>query len=106
MEIQQHEQLIQMLAEYKNQKATVTFTQWDTDSEEEEEVTEFTAKLLECKLADNEFQEKDLLLIFAAEDNDEMEILMEIPGEEVDLASYVDGSLRIFGTEAEIVLQK
>ncbi|MFS0554293.1 hypothetical protein [Brevibacillus sp. 179-C9.3 HS] len=106
MDIQQHEQLIQLLAEYKNQKASVTFTQWDTDSEEEEEVTQFQAELLEIKLTDNEFEEKDLLLVFTTEEGEEMEILMEIPGDEVDLASIEEDSLRIFGTEAEIVLQK
>ncbi|MFF0830370.1 hypothetical protein ACFYU8_26325 [Brevibacillus sp. NPDC003359] len=106
MDIQQHEQLIQQLAEYKNQKVSVTFTQWDTESEEEEEVTQFQAQLLEIKLTDNEFEEKDLMLVFTAEDGEEMEILMEIPGDEVDLASYEEDHLRIFGTEAEIVLQK
>ncbi|ATF12691.1 hypothetical protein HP398_28275 [Brevibacillus sp. HB1.4B] len=106
MDIQQHEQLIQLLAEYKNQKASVAFTQWDTDSEEEEEVTQFQAELLEVKLTDNEFEEKDLLLVFTTAEGEEMEILMEIPGDEVDLASYEEGHLRIFGTESEIVLQK
>ncbi|QDS34814.1 hypothetical protein [Brevibacillus brevis] len=106
MDIQQHEQLIQLLAEYKNHKVSVAFTQWDTDSEEEEEVTQFQAQLLEIKLTDNEFEEKDLLLVFTTAEGEEMEILMEIPGDEVDLASYEEGYLRIFGTESEIVLQK
>lgn len=106
MEIQQHERLIQRLAEeFQNQAASISFTQWDTESEDEE-VTQFKGQLTEIKLSDNEFGEKDLLLLFVMEGEESLEILMEIPGEEVDLASYEEGRLSIFGNEAEIVLEK
>ncbi|WNC16950.1 hypothetical protein [Brevibacillus brevis] len=107
MEIEQHAKLMQLLTdEFENRQATITFTQWDTESEDEEEVAQFTGKLVGIKLTDNEFDEKDLLLLFADEEAETVEILMEIPGEEVDLATYVDGRLSIFGTEAEVVLEK
>ncbi|RNB58398.1 hypothetical protein EDM57_06615 [Brevibacillus gelatini] len=107
MDIQQHEQLLRLLVdEFAKQPLSVTFTQWDTESEDDEEVTQFQGQLAEVKLTDNEFAEKDLWLLFVAEDEESVEILMEIPGEEVDLASYADGKLNIFGTEAEIILEK
>ncbi|MGG1660343.1 hypothetical protein [Brevibacillus sp. NRS-1366] len=107
MEIQQHERLLSVLAnDFEKQTASITFTQWDTDSEDEEEVTQFQGQLVGVKLSANEFDEKDLLLLFSAENDETVEILMEIPGEEVDLATYQEGRLRIFGTEAEIVLEK
>ncbi|MDR7317676.1 hypothetical protein [Brevibacillus nitrificans] len=107
MDIQQHERLLRLLTdEFENQMATITFTQWDTDSEDEEEETQFTGKLVGYKLTDNEFEEKDLLLLFADEEAESVEILMEIPGEEVDLATFENGRLAIFGTEAEVVLEK
>jgi len=107
MEIQQHERLLSVLTnDFEKHTASITFTQWDTDSEDEEEVTQFQAQLVGVKLSTNEFEEKDLLLLFAAENDETVEILMEIPGEEVDLATYDEGRLRIFGTEAEIVLEK
>lgn len=106
MEIQKHEQLLQYLTnDFQNKPATILFTQWDTESEDEE-VTQFHGALAELKLTDNEFGEKDLLLTFAVEDGESVEILMEIPGEEMDLAAYEEGRLSIFGTEAEIVLEK
>jgi len=107
MEIQQHEKLLGILtSEFEKQLATITFTQWDTDSEDDEEVSVFKAQLVGVKLTTNEFEEKDLLLLFTDEENEPVEILMEIPGEEVDLATHAEGRLQIFGTEAEIVLEK
>ncbi|MDF2684122.1 MAG: hypothetical protein K0R47_5312 [Brevibacillus sp.] len=107
MDIQQHERLLRLLTdEFENQVTTITFTQWDTDREDEEEETQFKGKLTGFKLTDNEFDEKDLLLLFADEEAETVEILMEIPGEEVDLATYEEGRLSIFGTEAEVVLEK
>lgn len=107
MDIQQHERLLRLLTdEFENKMATVTFTQWDTDSEDEEEETQLAGKLVGYKLTDNEFEEKDLLLLFADEEAESVEILMEIPGEEVDLATFENGRLAIFGTEAEVVLEK
>lgn len=104
MDIQQHERLIRILTDEFHQKtASVSYTQWETEGDDEE-VTQFRGQLGHIKLTDNEFGEKDLLLVFIAEDGDEVEILMEIPGEEVDLATYEEGRLSIFGTEAEIVL--
>lgn len=106
MDIQQHAQLEEQLNQFTGTALKVTFTQWDADSEDEEEVSEFGATLKEFRISANEFEEKDLLLVFDQE-GDDVEILMEIPAEEVDLANLVDGNqLRIFGTEAEVVLSK
>lgn len=105
MEIHSHEELLKLLQEqFIEQEATVTFTQWDNDGEDEEE-TIFHGSLQSVRLDDNEFGEKDLLLIFQS-NQDEVEILMEMPKEEADLASAEQGSVRIFGTEAELVLQR
>lgn len=107
MDIQQHARLLSLLQdEFENRLATVTFTQWETDQEDEEEETRFTGKLVGFELTDNEFAEKDLLLKFTDEEDESLEILMEIPGEEVDLATFAEGRLAIFGTEAEVVLEK
>ena len=105
MEIQQHQQLIRVLQEdFLDKLAAILFTQWDTE-DGDEEVTQFRGMLTELRLSDNEFGEKDLLLCFSLEDGESVEILMEIPKEEVDLASYEEGRLSIFGTEAELVLE-
>jgi len=105
MDIQIHQELLKLLQEqYMKQEATITFTQWDNDGEDEEETT-FHGTLQSVRLDDNEFGEKDLLLRFQS-DQDEVEILMELPKEEADLASVEQGSVRIFGTEAELVLQR
>lgn len=107
MDIQKHDQLLRLLTEqFENQPAQITFTQWDTDREDEEEESQFKGKLTGFKLSDNEFEEKDLLLLFADEEAETVEILMEIPGEEVDLATFADGRLSIYGTESEVVLEK
>ncbi|MDH4615737.1 hypothetical protein [Brevibacillus sp. AY1] len=106
MEIQRHERLLEVLKEqFAQQEAAFSFTQWDTENEDEE-VSQFRGTLTELKLTDNEFDEKDLLLILTAEDGEIVEILMEIPSEEVDLAVWEEGRLSIFGTEAELVLEK
>lgn len=106
MEIQQHERLLHVLNEqFVQQEAACTFTQWDTENEDEE-VSQFRATLTASQLSDNEFDEKDLLLVFTAEDGETVEILMEIPSDEVDLAVWEEGRLSIFGTEAELVLEK
>ncbi|MGE7273522.1 hypothetical protein [Brevibacillus panacihumi] len=105
MDIQQHEQLLKILTEeYANKVLTVSYTQWDAEGEDEEE-TQFRATLASATLTNNEFTEKDLLLVFAAEDGEHIEILMEIPSEEADLAANEAGRLSIFGTEAELVLE-
>jgi len=107
MEIQQHAGLLALLQdEFENKLARITFTQWDTEQEDEEEETRFTSKLVGFQLTDNEFAEKDLLLKFTDEHDEAVEILMELPGEEVDLATFEEGRLAIFGTEAEVVLEK
>jgi hypothetical protein len=101
MEIHQHNQLISQLQQYFQGKGMhISYTQWDVD-QEDEEVTEFDATLETVTLTDNEFEEKDLLLVFLAGD-EEIEILMEIPKEESNLADFEDNTLRIFGLEAEI----
>jgi hypothetical protein len=106
MELQQHQRLLQVLQdEYLQKTATVLFTQWDTENEDEE-VTRFRGQLTEMQLSDNEFDEKDLQLIFALEDGESVEILMEIPKEEADLAFHEADKLSIYGTEAELVLEK
>jgi len=105
MDIQQHEQLLRILTEeFTKKELTVSYTQWDADGEDEEE-TQFRATLASATITNNEFTEKDLLLIFAAEDGEHIEILMEIPSEEADLATIDVGRLSIFGTEAELVLE-
>ncbi len=106
MDIQRHDELCDTLEKhYTNQQATITFTQWDTDNEDEEE-TVFAGTLVEVQLSDNEFGEKDLLLHFAADDQEVVEILMEIPKTEADLASFDGSRLAVFGTEAELSLVK
>jgi len=105
MEIHLHDKLLELLdAHFRGKEASILFTQWDGDSEDEE-VTQFRGQLASAVVADNEFGEKDLTLTFVTE-GEEVEILMEIPAEEVDLGSYQDDQLHIFGTEAEIVLSR
>jgi hypothetical protein len=104
VELHRHDQLLQALKEtYTGVLIDIHFTQWDSD-EEDEEVTLFRGSLTEVELTDNEFGEKDLRLTFATDSDEEVEILMEIPQEEEDLGALQDGELRIFGTEAELVL--
>ncbi|NGQ97115.1 hypothetical protein G3578_18405 [Brevibacillus sp. SYP-B805] len=105
MDLNTHHELLDVLTrEYLRQEASITFTQWDTESEDEE-VTTFRAVLTEIRLTDNEFGEKDLFLLFEA-DGDEVEILMEIPAEESDLGAFAEGRLQIFGLEAEAILER
>ncbi|GAA4710581.1 hypothetical protein [Brevibacillus fulvus] len=104
MEIHSHQQLLQLLREQFAAQAEISFTQWDTEGEDEEE-TQFHGRLLEVTLTDNQFGEKDLWLQFET-DGDKVEILMELPAEETDLGSVEEEQLRIFGTEAELVLTK
>ncbi len=105
MDIQTHDKLMTLLqSEFKGKAGTVTFTQWDGDSEDEE-VTQFRGKLMDAELRDNEFGEKDLTLSFEVDEEQTVEVLMEIPAEEVDLASHAENRLHIYGTEAEIVLE-
>jgi hypothetical protein len=106
MDIHNHDQLMALLdSEFRGLEADITFTQWDGDSEDEE-VTHFRGQLTSAELQDNEFGEKDLRLTFATDGEQELEVLMEIPAEEVDLGSMAEGRLHIFGTEAEIVLSR
>jgi hypothetical protein len=105
MDIQTHEQLVTLLeSEYRGKEAAIIFTQWDTDSEDEE-VTQFRGQLVSVKLCDNEFGEKDLTLSFEVDEEQVVEVLMEIPAEEADLGSLAEKRLHIYGTEAEIVLE-
>jgi hypothetical protein len=105
MDIHSHEQLLQILQQFGDKEAEITFTQWEGD-DEDEEVTTFHGRLVEVSLQNNEFGEKDLLLHFQADEEQVVEILMEVPKEEADLGSYSEDRLRIFGTEAEIVISK
>ncbi|QDX93340.1 hypothetical protein EEL32_09350 [Brevibacillus laterosporus] len=106
MEIQNHAALLEILEKtYVNQPVEITYTDWEGDEQEDEEVTTFRGTLLEVKLEDNEFEEKDLTLRFQ-EDEGEVEILMEIPANEQDLGVIEEHLVRIFGTEAELVLAK
>lgn len=106
MEIQTHVQLLELLQqEFTEIQCEVIFTQWDNDSEDEE-VTQFIGQLSGVRLTDNEFMEKDLLLSFQVEEAEVVEILMELPKEEVDLAAFENSRLQIFGTEAEVVIAK
>lgn len=105
MDVHSHEQLLKILQQFGDKEAEITFTQWDGD-DEDEDVSTFHGRLVEVSLQDNEFGEKDLLLHFQAEDEQVVEILMEIPKEEADLGSFAEDRLRIFGTEAELVINK
>ncbi|QOT00882.1 hypothetical protein JNUCC42_09550 [Brevibacterium sp. JNUCC-42] len=106
MEIQNHAALLEILEKtYVNQLVDITYTDWEGDEQEDEEVTTFRGTLLEVKLEDNEFEEKDLTLRFQ-EDEGEVDILMEIPANEQDLGVIEEHLVRIFGTEAELVLAK
>lgn len=106
MEIQNHAALLEILEKtYVNQPVEITYTDWEDEEQEDEEVTTFRGTLLEVKLEDNEFEEKDLTLRFQ-EDEGEVEILMEIPANEQDLGVIEEQLVRIFGTEAELVLAK
>jgi hypothetical protein len=106
VEIHQHDQLMAVMEEeFRGQAAEVQFTQWDGDGEDEE-VTQFRGELIDVRLADNEFGEKDLQLTFAVDGDQVVDILMEIPADEEDLAAFADGRLSIYGTEAEIVLKR
>jgi hypothetical protein len=106
MDIHKHDQLLSLLAErFRGQQVEVLFTQWDGEGEDEE-VTQFRGQLSELELKDNEFGEKDLQLAFEVDGDQVVEVLMEIPQDEEDLAAWIDGRLHIYGTEAEIVLGK
>lgn len=106
MDFDKHAQLEELLSQHFSQvEAEITFTQWDSDSEDEE-VTHFRGRLVKSSLTDNEFGEKDLQLTFEVDGEETVEILMEVPKEEADLGTYEEGNLHIFGTEAELVLAK
>lgn len=105
MDIQTHQQLLGALQQYTTNQVSVTYTQWDSEFADEEEVIDFQATLQEFRITDNEFGEKDLFLVFVNGD-EETEILMEIPAVEEDLAVLEDEQLRLFGTEAELILKK
>ncbi len=106
MEFHTKDELTNLLQKhFSSQPLTVTFTQWEGD-EEDEEVTTFHGRLIEFRITDNEFAAHDLLLHFQADEDDVVEILMEIPKVEGDLGTHEGGELRVFGTEAELVLSK
>ncbi|WP_019119798.1 hypothetical protein [Brevibacillus massiliensis] len=105
MEIQTHQQLLHTLQEqFTDRPAQITFTQWEGE-EEDETVTEFQAVLKQVSLTEGDFAGKDLFLLFEAEGEQVLELLMEIPAEEEDLGVLDGGQLRIFGTEAELVIE-
>lgn len=105
MDIQSHKQLLDTLQQYSAQPLSIIYTQWDSESADEEEVIDFEANLQQFRLTDNEFGEKDLFLVFINGD-EETELLMEIPAAEEDLGVVEEGQLRLFGTEAELILKK
>ncbi|MDN9009795.1 hypothetical protein [Brevibacillus laterosporus] len=106
MDIHNHAALMEILEKaYVNHQVQITYTDWEGDEQEDEVVTTFRGTLLEVSLVDNEFEEKDLALRFL-EDGDEVELLMEIPADEQDLGVSEEQLVRIFGTEAELVLAK
>ncbi len=105
MEIHTHTELLDILRrEYQDQDSEITYTEWDGDSEDEQ-VSTFRGKLVDIQLKDNEFDEKDLLLLIQS-DGEELELLMEIPAEETDLGSFAEGRLQIFGTESEVIFKR
>lgn len=105
MEIQTHKEMLNTLQQFVDQKLSVTYTQWDSEESDEEEVIDFEGTLKEVKVTDNEFEEKDLFLLFVG-DEGEIELLMEVPAAEEDLGVMEGNQLRIFGTEDEIILKK
>ncbi|CAM5793358.1 MULTISPECIES: hypothetical protein [Brevibacillus] len=106
MDIHKHDQLLGLIEEhYAKGQIQAQFTQWDSDSEDEE-VTQLQGTLASWKLTDNEFGEKDLLIVLESDTEGTVEILMEIPADEDNLAVFAEGRLSIFGTEAELILSK
>ncbi|USG63791.1 hypothetical protein NDK47_16620 [Brevibacillus ruminantium] len=106
MDIHKHDELLTTLQkQFAEGQIAVQFTQWDGEGDDEE-VTEFRGTLVEWKLSDNDFGEKDLFILFRLKSEDDIELLMEIPAEEENLAEWNEGRLTIFGTEAELILTK
>lgn len=105
MELHKHKEIENTLQQFINQVLSVTYTQWDSEEADEEEVIDFNGTLKEVRITDNEFEEKDLFLLFTGDDG-EIELLMEVPAAEEDLGVLEGNQLRIFGTEAEIILTK
>ncbi|MGC5325091.1 hypothetical protein [Brevibacillus sp. SYSU BS000544] len=105
MELHTHKEIENTLQQFINQALSVTYTQWDSEEADEEEVIDFNGTLKEVRITDNEFEEKDLFLLFTGDDG-EIELLMEVPASEEDLGVLEGNQLRIFGTEAEIILIK
>ncbi|HAS01579.1 MAG TPA: hypothetical protein DCR67_08810 [Brevibacillus sp.] len=106
MDIHNHAALMERLEKaYVNQQVQITYTDWEGDEQEDEVVTTFRGTLLGVSLVDDEFEQKDLALRFLEDDN-EVELLMEIPADEQDLGVSEEQLVRIFGTEAELVLAK
>lgn len=104
MELHRHEDLLAALkASCLGRPLEVTFTQWEGE-EEDEQVSQFRASLLDIALDDNEFGTYDLLLTFQRAEDEVVEILMELPREEENLAYQDEAGLRLFGTEAELIL--
>lgn len=108
MEIHRRNDLLAALREsYLDRPLEVTFTQWEGEEEDEDEqVSQFRASLLDVALDKNEFGTYDLLLTFQPAGEEAVEILMELPREEENLAYQDEAGLRLFGTEAELILAR
>ncbi|MEJ8545318.1 hypothetical protein Q3F21_08455 [Brevibacillus borstelensis] len=106
MDIHKHDQLLSLMEEHFSKgQIDVQFTQWDGDSDDEE-VTQLRGSLTSWKLSDNEFAEKDLLIVLESETEGQVEILMEIPADEENLGVFADERLSVYGTEAELILSR
>lgn len=105
MDIHTHQELLDIVtSEYLHKECNFSYTEWDGDAEDEQ-VSEFRGTLTEVLLTDNEFDEKDLFLRIRSEE-EEWELLLEVPAEEADLATFVNHALQIFGTESEVTLSR
>lgn len=110
MEITKPNHIPELLREqFKDQKITVTFTQWESDDlEEDETVTQFVGTLLETAMKENQFSGLDGAFHFAVEDQEDIvEILMDFPLDDIDVVATLDQNMiHIYGNESELLLQK
>ncbi|RXT08062.1 hypothetical protein [Ammoniphilus sp. CFH 90114] len=98
-----------MQKEWTNQTVRVTYTQWeDEDLEADEVMSEWDAQLISCTVSDNRNHELDGVFEFRTGDGEEIiEIVMDFPPDGEDVIAVQEGPiLRIFGNEATLYLQK
>jgi hypothetical protein len=110
MEMKNINKIPDMLREYiTDQKVSVTFTQWETDEHEEDEaISHFEGYLIECRVAENEFNGMDGAFHFKTDQEEEIiEILMDFPNDDEDIvASVVERTINLFGNESLLRMEK